>query len=191
MLIAISGSQGSGKSTVVREFAKRGYSVIQRKTSRSILDEWGVTLNEANTNRDLTIRFQEEITKRKHNDEAMPSISHTLTFTERTHADVFAYALDALGKENEYSEWLDQYYNTCLKNCQVYDKVYYLRAGLFQVEHDGTRGSNKHYSRMIDNSMLNITRQMIHPSKLFIIDVVDLNQRVNIIGAQNDSLWNG
>ena len=191
MLIAISGSQGSGKSTVVNEFKKLGYRTIERKTSRSILDEWGVTLNEANTNHDITIKFQEEITKRKYQDEAMAPLNNKITFAERTHADVFAYALDALGKENEYSEWLDQYYVTCLSHCQYYDKVYYLRAGLFQVEHDGTRGSNKHYSRMIDLSMLDITRQMIHPSKLVVIDTPDLNQRVNIIGAQNDSLWNG
>jgi len=139
MLIAISGSQGSGKSTVVNELQKRGCNVITRKTSRSILTEWDITLDEANTNHDITIKFQDEITKRKWDDENIPSQLDRIYFTERTHADVFAYALDALGKENQYSDWLDQYYNTCLDHCRCYERVYYLRAGLFQVEHDGTR----------------------------------------------------
>jgi len=44
MLIAISGSQGCGKSTVLKELKDRGYNVTERKTARSILNDWGVTL---------------------------------------------------------------------------------------------------------------------------------------------------
>jgi energy-coupling factor transporter ATP-binding protein EcfA2 len=194
MLVAISGSQGSGKSTILRKLKEAGYPTIQRKTSRSILEDWGVTLQQVNNDPDLTIKFQEEITKRKAQDELeerewnMSNASihepHQLVFTERTHADLFTYALVSLGKDNSYSDWLNQYYITCMEYCQVYDHVYYLRAGRFNIEHDGVRGANQHYSRMVDLTMLDTTQQMILSSKLTIIETPDLTQRVNMILTQ-------
>ena len=186
MLVAISGSQGSGKSTILKEIEKLGYQTVERKTSRSILEEWGVTLQQVNNDHDLTIRFQNEITKRKRTDECVPEDG--LWFTERTHADLFTYALVSLGKDNSYSNWLNEYYRTCMRNNQMYDAVYYLRAGSFNIEHDGTRGSNMHYSRMVDLTMLDITQQMVHTSKLTVIETPDLIQRVNIITMQSERL---
>ena len=184
MLVAISGSQGSGKSTVLAELEKRGYEVVKRKSARSILDDWGVTLNEVNEDHDLTIKFQAEITKRKFEDEMMKAMGPNLCFTERTHADLFIYALIDLGRVNEYSEWVDEYYRTCLGHNQMYRRVYFLRAGRFHVEHDGVRGSNKHYSRMADLTMLDFTQQMVHPERFSIIESSDIQQRVDIIEAQ-------
>ena len=184
MLVAISGSQGSGKSTILQEVKEKGFNIIERKTSRSILSDWGVTLQEVNNDPVLTTKFQDEITKRKFLDEEQAINSPDLWFTERTHADLFAYALVSLGKDNSYSDWLDNYYQTCMKFNQQYAAVYYLRAGQFNVVHDGIRGSNMHYSRMVDLTMLDITQQMVHNSKLTIIETPDLNQRVNIITMQ-------
>ena len=108
MLIAISGSQGSGKSTTLAAIKERGYNTIERKTSRSILEEWDVTLQEVNNNPKLTIKFQNEITKRKYADELSAAMSDELWFTERTHSDLFTYALVSLGKYNQYSDWLNE-----------------------------------------------------------------------------------
>lgn len=185
MLIAISGSQGSGKTTIIDEIKKQGFLVIERKTSRSILSDWGVTLQEVNNDPALTIKFQEEITKRKFEDEIAAVCDSRLWFTERTHADLFTYALVSLGKDNSYSDWLNDYYRTCMRYNQEYAGVYYLRAGRFNIEHDGTRGSNMHYSRMVDLTMLDITQQMVHTSKLTVIETPDLSQRVNIITLQS------
>jgi hypothetical protein len=186
MLIAISGSQGSGKSTIIQKIADLGYNTIDRKTSRSILKDWGHTLQEVNNDDDLTVRFQDEITNRKYGDELNAALdSKKLYFTERTHADLFTYALVSLGKDNKHSDWLNGYYKTCMKYNQRYTGVYYLRAGRFHIEHDGTRGSNMHYSRMVDLTMLDITQQMVHTSKLTVIETPDLEQRVNIITLQS------
>lgn len=188
-LVAISGSQGSGKSTIINRIKEMGLNVIERKTSRSILSDWGVTLQEVNNNPQLTLEFQEEITRRKFNDERAAILdTQRLYFTERTHADLFAYALVSLGKDNHYSDWLDSYYRTCMEYNQWYAGVYYLRAGHFNIEHDGTRGSNMHYSRMVDLTMLDITQQMVHTSKLTVIETPDLVQRVNIITMQSRGL---
>lgn len=194
MLVAISGSQGSGKSTILNEIKKLGYNTIERKTSRSILEEWGVTLQEVNENPTLTTKFQDEIIARKNADEALalfaarPLKSEVLFFTERTYADLFTYSLVSLGVHNTYSKWLDEYYEKCMRYNQSYGLVYYLRAGQFNVVHDGVRGSNKHYSRMVDLTMLDFTKQMTHNSKLTVIETPDLEQRVNIITLQARSL---
>jgi hypothetical protein len=185
MLIAVSGSQGSGKSTIINKIKAAGFNTIERKTSRSILSDWGVTLQEVNNNPVLTIRFQEEISNRKYEDERAAIVSNDLWFTERTHADLFTYALVSLGKDNNYGDWLNGYYHQCMKYNQHYAAVYYLRAGHFNIEHDGTRGSNVHYSRMVDLTMLDITQQMVHTSKLTVVETPDLTQRVNIITLQS------
>jgi predicted ATPase len=188
-LVAISGSQGSGKSTIISKIQELGFNIIERKTSRSILSEWGVSLQQVNNDPNLTLKFQEEITRRKFNDERAAILdTQRLYFTERTHADLFTYALVSLGKDNHHSEWLDRYYRTCMEYNQWYASVYYLRAGHFNIEHDGTRGSNMHYSRMVDLTMLDITQQMVHTSKLTVIETPDLIQRVNIITMQSRGL---
>lgn len=188
MLVAVSGSQGSGKSTIIKRIEEQGFPIIDRKTSRSILADWGVTLQEVNNDNDLTIQFQNEITKRKYADERDAALDqNTLYFTERTHADLFTYALVSLGKDNTHSDYLNAYYKTCMRYNQSYIGVYYLRAGRFNIEHDGTRGSNMHYSRMVDLTMLDITQQMVHNSKLTIIETPDLEQRVNMITLQSQN----
>lgn len=178
MLIAISGSQGAGKSTIIRELEKYGFNSVQRKTSRSVLNDWNVTLDEVNTNYDLSVKFQDELMERKDQDELEAVKSNDIWFCERTFADLFVYTLINLGKLNEYSDWVDDYYEQCKAYSQKYIAVFYIRGGLFNVEHDGIRGSNKHYSRMVDVSLLDFTQQMIEPRKLLIISEPDLDKRV-------------
>lgn len=188
MLVAISGSQGSGKSTILAQLASQGHNTISRKTSRSILEDWNVSLQEVNNNPELTTRFQTEISKRKHDDEIEALKSDELWFTERTHADLFTYALVSLGKDNEYSDWLDGYFRMSMAYTLEYDLVYYLRAGHFDVEYDGTRGANRHYSRMVDHTMLDVTKQMVHNSRLSVVNTPDMWTRVNMIIMQSKEL---
>jgi predicted ATPase len=161
MLFAISGSQGSGKTTVINKLKERGYPIVERKTSRSILDEWGVTLSEVNNDRELTIKFQDRILTRKMRDEqeAVEDVSR-IWFTERTYADLFTYALIAIGKDNEYSEWLDEYFKDCATQQNNYNANFFLPSGRFNVEHDGVRGSNSHYVQMVDLVMKDASQRM-------------------------------
>lgn len=189
-LVAISGSQGSGKSTIISKLEEQGFPIIDRKTSRSILSDWNTSLQEVNNNPTLTTQFQEEIIKRKAEDEYHALKSSHIWFTERTFADLFTYAVVSLGKDNNFSEWLNDYYRQCMRYNQTYDLVYYLKAGHFAPEKDGTRGDNIHYSRMVDLTMLDFTQQLTHNSKLTIIDTPDLQQRVTIITEQTKALLN-
>lgn len=186
-LIAISGSQGTGKSTLIDALKM---PTITRKTSRSILSDWGVSLSEVNNSRELTIRFQHEILLRKIEDEKQAAESDQVFVTERTYADLFVYALVAIGKDNEYSEWLNEYYHQCVEAQSSYSHVYYLTAGHFKPVNDGVRAINEHYSWMVDASMLEYTRRM-STGILSVITTPDLQRRVdwilidNIISADN------
>jgi hypothetical protein len=169
---------------VLNELKVRGYNVIDRKTSRSILTDWNVTLQDVNNDHELTIKFQDEIIKRKALDEKHARESDMIWFTERSYADLFAYALIDLGRDNQHNEWVEKYYNTCMRLQQSYDMVYYLKAGHFTIQHDGVRGSNPYYSRMVDTVMYDFTQQMTTPSALSAIDTPSISQRVSTIAVQ-------
>jgi intracellular sulfur oxidation DsrE/DsrF family protein len=63
-----------------------------------------------------------------------------------------------------------------------YDGIFYLKGGLFEVEHDGVRGSNQHYARMVDVVMSDITTAMTSRSvPLHEVSITDLPQRVDFI----------
>lgn len=189
-IVAVSGSQGAGKTTVINSLHKMGYPIIQRKTSRSILTEWNVSLSEVNNNAELTMRFQEEIIKRKFMDEKEAMVSDDVVFTERTYGDLFAYALVALGKDNEFSDWLSDYYLQCMEYQQSYDLVFYLTAGHFDVQADGVRATNRHYSKMVDLVMGEFTRQLTTNQKLNIIDTPVLPERLTMIDVQTQAILN-
>jgi nicotinamide riboside kinase len=175
-LVAISGSQGTGKTTLIDALP---YNKITRKTSRSVLSDWGVTLSQVNNDRPLTIKFQDEILKRKQEDEAIGRDSTELYVTERTYADLFVYALVAIGKDNEYSDWLDEYYFRCKEAQDKYKEVFYLLGGHFKPVYDGVRGINQHYSWMVDVCMREYTRKMT--DRYVTIDTPNIAQRVHIV----------
>lgn len=181
MLISIESSQGCGKTTLINELKSLNYKVVERKTSRSILSDWGVTLDEVNNNFDLTIPFQDEIIKRKFEDEKQFLESDEIVFTERSYAAPFTYALISLGKDNQFSSWIDRYYEACKEYQKNYACVFYLTGGHFKIEHDGVRGSNKHYGRMVDLVMFDAIKDMTDSYKLHIIDFPDLQKRIEFI----------
>lgn len=182
MLVAISGSQGSGKSTIIHELKRLGYDVITRKTARSILDAWGTSLEDVYKDFDLNQAFHEELVRLKYADELESIISDKIIFTERTYADIFTYALISFGQHNKYDKWLDNYFKKCKEHCQNYDHVFYIKSNfLIGVENDGVRSINEHYSRLINLSMFDNIQQMIEKNNLTTIDVVNLADRVNII----------
>jgi len=182
MLIAISGSQGSGKSTILDSLQNLGYKTIKIKTARSILADWNVTLDTVNNDLKLKQAFQQELITRKHKDELDARYSDELIFTERAYTDLFIYTMISFGQYNTYSTWLSEYYNTCTNNNNEYEKVYYIRQKFgSNVENDGIRSINPYYSRMIDTIMLDFTLQMTHSDNLTVIDTLDLSERIELI----------
>lgn len=185
MLVAVGGSQGSGKSTILTALNDKGYNVIGRKTSRSILSDWNVTLQEVNSSKPLAKEFQEEILARKIIDDLTDS--NSIIFTERTPIDLAVYTVMTFGNDNNYSDWIDDYINRCVALSQQYDHIFYIPSGQFKIEQDGTRGINKYYSKVVDYSMKQLYQENVEPSKFTQIGVTPVSERINtIITVMND-----
>jgi predicted ATPase len=182
MLIAISGSQGSGKSTILHELKRLGYNTIERKTSRTVLDRWDKTLTEIYSDPQLHEEFQNELFCLKSSDEREAFESDEVWFTERTYADLFCYALFNLGNLNEHSNFIDGYYESCKYNNHQYNKTFYLESGHFQVEHDGVRGVNQYYSKAMDRIMMDTTIEMTtKPNTFEVIATPSIDKRIQLI----------
>ena len=153
MLLSICGSQGTGKSTLLNALKRNGYHVVQRKTSRSILAEWNVTLDQVNSTPNLCMKFQDEILERKFQDERRAVEEFGSVLTERTYVDLATYALISLGSQNGKSEWLNEYMTKCATYQKTYDSVIFLPNGKFPLVNDGVRGVNQHYSDLVDHTM--------------------------------------
>lgn len=189
MLVAISGSQGSGKSTILAQLKEQGFQVLERKISRSILEDWKVTLDEVNSDHTLGKRFQEETFFRKQADEMDAAhSSKTIVFTERSHADFFAYAVVNFGKLNIYADWLQDYYLRCMRAQTMYRHCWYLRAGAFSVVGDGVRSVNRHYSTMVDLAMFEFTQQMTPTGRLSVVNTPVLEERIAMISTHTPVL---
>lgn len=161
MLFAIAGSQGTGKSTLLAGLKEKGFKVTERKVSRSILADWGKSLEEIYQDLPLAQAFHQEIASRKWNDELPLMDSDEVWFTERTFADSYVYALLSLGRYNAYSTWLDDYYTMSLaNNILAYKHIFYLPSGRFKIEQDWVRAHNARYARLVDSVMADATLEM-------------------------------
>lgn len=194
MLIALSGPQGSGKTTIVQKLHNIGYHTIQYQVARSILKDWNMTLDEVNSSVELTLKLQTEVIRRKYKTEKQAITDPNVWFTERSYIDIFGYAVIMISKSNAHSNWINDYYVECARyNTLSYSHVFYIRGGHFQAQEDGVRGINEHYNRMVDLTMLDIAKQMVLPGKLSVIKFASLDQRISFItnhvtGLQQDLL---
>jgi predicted ATPase len=194
MLFAIAGSQGTGKSTLLKALADAGHNVIDRKVSRSILVDWGKTLDEVYKDLPLCQQFHKEIASRKWKDEVHAMDSKEIWFTERTYADSYTYALFSLGRYNEYSNWLNDYWTLSLANNQLaYAHIFFLPAGKFEIEKDGVRAHNTRYGHIVDQVMTDITVEManiytdnLNNHAITFVNAVEMQTRVGLVNLVVD-----
>lgn len=187
MIVTIGGAQGAGKTTLinaVKEQMGDKVQVMERKTARSVLTDWDITLDDVYADNKLMTHFQDELLLRKKHDEldCMKSDPNAIWIVERSYADLFAYTTVYAGKQNNMSDWLDRYYNACRGAQAVYDRVFYLNGGLFPIQDDGVRPKNGHYGEMVDMFLKHKTSEMLPDSTPFIdITCKDLDKRVQIV----------
>lgn len=179
MLIAVCGSQGAGKSSVLSCLEQRGHKVVKHKTARSVLTEWSIDLDTIYSNPETTREFQNQLLERKWNDEKEMMFSDEIWFTERTFMDLFTYTVSHLGNKNAHSSWVDDYFERCKKYHSYYDSVFFIRGGVFTIQHDNVRPSNVHYMKMIDQ-FLN-TYLESYTSRLYTIEFDGVEARADYI----------
>lgn len=181
MIISLSGSQGQGKSTVLEGLRELGYNVVEQKTSRSILTEWGFTLNEVNKYPPLTKQFQREVIKR-HFGNMEPLIDSTdIHLMERSFADIFAYCMFAIGSFNEYDAFMDEYFIQCKTYQQAYRHVFYLTGRQIVPEDDGVRSTNKFFAQAVDREIWQMLIQMDALGRLTLVNTPNHKDRMTMI----------
>jgi len=179
MLFAVSGSQGSGKSTVLEGLKEKGYNVLERKISRSILADWDVSLDEVNMQPELSLRFQDEILKRKFSDEQDAVNSDDIYFTERTYMDSFVFYMYTFGSKTIFNQNINDYYQRCCEYDTNYTSVFLLPFGQFDILNDGVRNSNSLYGESIDVVLRNFLRKSTTP--LHEIEQESVSDRISYI----------
>jgi len=158
MIIGISGAQGQGKSTLIKAAlgsTEYNFRDGELQTARTLLSDMGYTLTEVNKYMPLKVKFQEQLlSNHSANIQSLIQVSHDrddIYLVERTFADIFNYALLSLGPFNEYSEWLNEYYEQCKKaQDECFDSVVFLSGRDYTPEEDGVRSINSHFSALTD-----------------------------------------
>lgn len=122
MIVGLSGAQGGGKSSLLAELRQRGHSVDQFRVSRAVQASLGWdSLERVMDDPQQMMIFQEEVFRQKlKNDSAFVSSSDVI-LTERTFADVYAYAAlwvnnflqqDRLSRQRG-TLWLNNFLENC------------------------------------------------------------------------------
>lgn len=179
MIYSVSGAQGSGKTTILNELSKQGYNVISRKTARSVLKEWQLTLPEIYNNNTLMRKFQLELVERKRLDEEDKIMSSDIWFTDRSYVDLLTYSSIILGPKQENAEWLDEYYQKCKEYQKHYQKVFYIEPLPFVVS-DGTRNTSIIYSDIVDTIIQRFLKKF-NASKTETVSKIENKDRVQEI----------
>lgn len=94
LVVGLSGAQGGGKSSLLKELMHRGYHVDQFRVSRAVQAELGWdSLDRVMESFRTMTEFQEEVYNQKYeNDYALRDTPNTrVVLTERTFADILAY----------------------------------------------------------------------------------------------------
>lgn len=133
-LIALSGAQGGGKSTLLLALRDRGWSLDEFRVSRAVQAQLGWdSLDRVMDSVDTMISFQEEVFKQKYEHDLMLSqldINDTI-LTERSFADIAAYTTfwcwEHVDRRNwafgEASIWLTQYLKKCRDAQAIYSGI--------------------------------------------------------------------
>lgn len=184
MIVSISGAQGQGKSTTLASLQLGGLNIIELKTARSVLSEWNIGLPEIYADRVLAMKFHEALIVR-HDENCAPYYNQDdVFFMERSYADIFAYALAVTGHFNDCSEWLNQFYDKCSALQSKLSGVIYLSGRVYTPEEDGVRSTNIHFSKVIDLSIENYSREFAnntHTHRVYHVSRPELSSRVNVI----------
>lgn len=189
MIIGITASQGQGKSTLINEFCKT-YNIGESaniQTARELLKEYGLSLNEVNKFHDIKRQFQDELLEKHYR--ALVNLKDQsqdkIVFVERTFIDIFIYALVSLGPLNDYSDWLNEYYESCKKaQNECFDGIIKLTGREnANIEDDGVRSTNKHFSRMVDGLIKMYFDEFSKSEDIIVMDinVSSLEYRIQIL----------
>ena len=180
MLVALSGAQGQGKSTILASLKDEGYNTLDVRTSRNCLKDINMSLSDVMKHAPLMASHQIRVINRHYETLQMYSEMESLYFCERSFADIYAYALLVLGPHNEYNDWLVHFHEQCLEyQKEVFHSVIYLAGNHIKTEDDGVRSTNMEFGKIVDSIIYQ--KLQIFSENIVQITTSDHTERVNLI----------
>lgn len=158
-LIAVSGTQGSGKSTLIKALSQdkaetliKGHLIYfdHFKVARSVQAKLGWTLAEAVNDINRVIQFQEQIYDQKvRHDISLTNKEFDFVFVERSFIDIAVYT--TLWFEQHLANtvhanwmWLEDYISKCAEAQKIYDGLVIVpKHPNLAIEHDPHRASSE------------------------------------------------
>lgn len=189
MIVGISGAQGQGKTTVIKKLVELypdEYYDFSIQTSRNLLADYDLTLDQINKYLPLKVQYQDRLFRNhlgsiKGSGQAT-TLKGKVRLIDRTFSDIFVYALVSVGAFNEYSVWLNSYYEDCKNAQKELDGVFYLTGRDYTPEYDSVRSTNIHFSSMVDQLIRKYTFGFANSNGIVeMVEESDLEKRVEII----------
>lgn len=182
MILALSGAQGQGKTTLLKTLETKGYNVEYNTNARNTLIEMGMTLTEVYSNPESAKEFQDRILVGQEQIDNRLNKLDGVIITERSYADIFTYALFALGNLNTYDKWLSDYYDKCVALQCNYNHVVFLTGRIYTPEDDGVRSTNTQFGNSVDLVLEHYTRELCSfPTTYRHLAYTDMDMCVNSI----------
>lgn len=132
-LVAVSGAQGAGKTTVLTMMKARGWVVDDFKASRQVQADLGMSsLQDVMSSVPTMLKFQNAVLEvKKQREEYLASLAGDIILTERSFADIAAYTTHWCWQHVDdknwdfftASRWLTPYIAECAEAQQVYSGV--------------------------------------------------------------------
>lgn len=127
LIIAISGSQGTGKSSILSSAEDFGCYVDRMSVARTVQANLGWDkLSRVEESKEDMMQFQEEVLNVMMARDAAIAATGRLTIVERSPADVFAYAslwCKRAGADAELDDWLNAFGRKCKAHLETYTVV--------------------------------------------------------------------
>lgn len=177
MKIGLSGTEGTGKSTLAKLISDQFNVPLIPEYVRDVTKILGITIPR-NLPPDKMHALQTRVLDKKLKAES----KHQSFIADRTTADNLAYYLRWCC--NSTTTFDDAYVTTCLNNLHIYDKILILPWNTSFAIKDGFRSTDKYYRYQIHCLILGILEDQ--NIKYEILKETDIEERVTYIGSFYD-----
>lgn len=191
MLFGVSGTHGTGKSTLLRALLLEGAKVFpsmywhQTSLSRDVQTQLGISLDDFIGNSSLMIRFQEEVmTNLIFRDFALTlPTAIGPSMVERTPVDLLTYAamwLQKNGDMDNYADWFELYTARCVDAMRRYTGIIVIEPSIpFVAEAQRASGDTRDECASSLLKHLDALNKPEHEVQVLIISSSDMDVRVH------------
>jgi nicotinamide riboside kinase len=173
--IAFTGSEGSGKTTLINALA----DILQVPKTvnfvRSAMKDMGLEKPPAfGTDKELTKAFQHWLLNKRAVHEKF-LLSPFLA--DRSSIDMFAYTLSHLAREDDMQDFLNQYCQACVEYAKsMYEFHFFIPSGRIPLIDDGLRNAQQFNARLMHYIMLGMLQDQAIP--FHTIQSISLDDRI-------------